>query len=73
MILASDATKIILGSVQQLPSVELNFREVLGLVCAEDVVADLDVPSFDRSAMDGYAIRWEDIKEASDDNPLKLR
>lgn len=73
MILASDATKIILGSVQQLPSVDLNFREVLGLVCAEDVVADLDVPSFDRSAMDGYAIRWEDNKEASHDNPLKLR
>jgi len=73
MILASDARKTILGYVQQLPSVELNFREVLGLVCAEDVVADFDVPSFDRSAMDGYAIRWEDIKEASHDNPLKLR
>jgi molybdopterin molybdotransferase len=73
MILASDARKIILGSVQQLPTVELNFREVLGLVCAESVVADLDAPSFDRSAMDGYAIRWGDIKEASPDNPVKLR
>ena len=73
MILASDARKTILGYVQQLPSVELNFREVLGLVCAEDVVADLDVPSFDRSAMDGYTIRWEDIKEASHDSALKLR
>ncbi len=73
MILASDARKTILGSIQQLPSVELNFREVLGLVCAEDVVADIDVPPFDRTSMDGYAIRWEDVKQAGNDNSLKLR
>ncbi|MBI4713157.1 MAG: molybdopterin molybdotransferase MoeA [Planctomycetes bacterium] len=36
----------------------------LGRVCAEDVFSDIDLPPFDKSAMDGYAVRSEDLKRA---------
>src|SRR3954449_9101576 len=47
--------------------------EALGRVLAEDVVAPLDVPSFDRSNVDGFAVRAADTFGASEDRPLSLR
>ncbi|HEX7327651.1 MAG TPA: gephyrin-like molybdotransferase Glp [Casimicrobiaceae bacterium] len=44
--------------------------EAAGRVLAAPVVASLDVPEFDRSAMDGYAIRGAETAGASDYNPL---
>jgi molybdopterin molybdotransferase len=44
-----------------------------GRVLAHDVVATLDVPAFDRAAMDGYAVRGEETTGASDYNPLAFR
>ncbi|KEK18454.1 molybdopterin molybdenumtransferase [Bacillus manliponensis] len=41
-----------------------------GKVLAEDVIADNDVPHFDRSPYDGFAVRAEDTKEANFENPL---
>ena len=43
-----------------------------GRVLASDVVATLDVPGFDRAAMDGYALRGDETVGASDYNPLAL-
>ncbi|HZY83866.1 MAG TPA: hypothetical protein VFE78_03490, partial [Gemmataceae bacterium] len=45
----------------------------LGRVLAEDVVAPLDVPSFDRSNVDGFAVRAADTFGAGEDRPLALR
>lgn len=39
--------------------IELPLAESLGYILADDVVAPMDVPSFDNSAMDGYALCWE--------------
>ncbi|MBS7655478.1 molybdopterin molybdotransferase MoeA [Candidatus Bathyarchaeota archaeon] len=55
-----------------------SFEEVLledayGRVLAEDVVSKIDVPSFDKSAMDGYAVIAEDTYEASVFNPIPLK
>jgi molybdenum cofactor synthesis domain-containing protein len=41
----------------------------MGRVLAQDIVADSDLPPFDRSQMDGYAVRAEDVKSA----PVRLR
>lgn len=41
-----------------------------GRVLAQDIVAPIDVPGFDRAAMDGYALRGEDTSGATDYNPL---
>ncbi len=44
-----------------------------GRVLAEDIVSKIDVPSFDRSLRDGYAVRYEDTSHAREDDPVKLR
>ena len=46
--------------------------EALGLAAAEDVVAPIDLPSFDNSAMDGYAVTYADVVAATADNPVHL-
>jgi molybdopterin molybdotransferase len=43
-----------------------------GRVLAEGVIAPIDVPGFDRAAMDGYALRGEDTAGASEYNPLSF-
>ncbi|BCS31668.1 molybdopterin molybdenumtransferase MoeA [Luteitalea sp. TBR-22] len=47
--------------------------EAAGRVLAADVPAPFDVPGFDRSAMDGYAVRASDVAEATDAAPVWLR
>ncbi|MFC4735320.1 gephyrin-like molybdotransferase Glp [Bacillus daqingensis] len=44
-----------------------------GRILAADVHADADVPPFDRSPLDGFAVRAADTKEASRENPVHLR
>ncbi len=45
----------------------------LDRVLAEDIIADMNVPPFNNSAMDGYAVRAQDIADASPDHPVVLR
>src|SRR5205823_1683866 len=40
-------------------------NNALHLVCAEDVISDIDVPGFESSAMDGYAVRSEDTSAST--------
>jgi molybdopterin molybdotransferase len=46
--------------------------DVSGRVLAEDIIAQADLPCFDRSAMDGYAVRYNDSICASPSNVVKL-
>jgi molybdopterin molybdotransferase len=60
-----DALAQLLASVQPLGRTELvTTFDADGRVLAEDVVSELQVPAFDNSAMDGYAVRCADIPEA---------
>jgi molybdopterin molybdotransferase len=43
-----------------------------GRFLAEDIIADYDVPHFDRSPYDGFAIRAEDTVQASNENPIEF-
>jgi molybdopterin molybdotransferase len=57
-----DAHAAILGGVQPLPDVEtLEIGATLKRVLAEPLVSTIDVPDFDNSAMDGYALRSADL------------
>lgn len=47
--------------------------EAGGRISAEDVSSPINVPPFSKSAMDGYAVRSEDISEASRENPVQLK
>ncbi|PEW72886.1 molybdopterin molybdenumtransferase [Bacillus cereus] len=51
---------------------KVSLIESYGRTLGEDVIADHDVPHFDRSPYDGFAIRAEDTKEASSSNPIQF-
>ena len=54
------------------PAANVGLADSLGLVLADDVIAPLSLPVFDNSAMDGYAVRVEDVIGADPVNPVKL-
>jgi molybdopterin molybdotransferase len=54
------------------PAVTVALTEAQGLVLAEDVAAQLALPVFDNSAMDGYAVLAEDTSGATPDQPVVL-
>lgn len=55
-----EARARILGEFEPLGATRVMLDDALGLVAADDVVAEIDVPGFASSAMDGYAIRASD-------------
>jgi putative molybdopterin biosynthesis protein len=56
-----------------LPGEAVNLADALGRVLAADVVSPIDVPQFDRSNVDGFAVRAADTDGASDSTPRRLR
>jgi molybdopterin molybdotransferase len=62
----------ILATIRPLVPTELGINDAYGLVLAEDVAAASPLPSFDNSAMDGYAVRVADVAAASRENPVTL-
>lgn len=69
MISVSEAIQVVLRETRPLPPEQIPLEECFGRVLAEDVFADSDLPPFNRSQMDGYAVRAEDTSTA----PVKLR
>jgi len=58
---------------ERLAGERLSIADALGRVLAENVRAEVDVPGFDRSNMDGFAVRAEDTYGASEAQPVRLR
>lgn len=58
------------GTARALPGEAVEVEALNGRVLDANVIAPIDVPAFDRAAMDGYAIRADDSVGASDYNPL---
>ena len=73
MLPLEDALSRILTAIQPLGPESIAVTEAHGRVCAEDFSAALDLPAFDNSAMDGYAVRAEDVAKASAASPAELR
>lgn len=72
MIGVDEARERILATISPCGAVAVPLLEALGLVLAEDVVAQEDIPPFRNSAMDGYAVRASDTREACDARPVRL-
>jgi len=68
-----EALERILAYVHRLQPESVPILDALDRVLAEDVLADSDVPPLDNSAMDGYAVRAEDVGGASQEQPARLR
>lgn len=69
MISVTEAIQIVTEQTPTLGSETVSLADALGRFLAEDVVADSDLPPFDRSQMDGYAVRAADTEKA----PVSLR
>lgn len=69
MISVAEAIQIVVKETSTLPSETVALHEACGRFLAEDVIADSDLPPFDRSQMDGYAVRAADTENA----PVQLR
>lgn len=62
----------ILDAVGPLSPLDLTLADAHGCVLAEDIGAGFPLPPFDNSAMDGYAVRADDIAAASEAQPVTL-
>jgi molybdenum cofactor synthesis domain-containing protein len=72
MIPVAHAIQIVKEQTRALDSELVELTNALGRYLAEDVVADTDLPPFDRSQMDGYAVRASDV-QAAVGTPAKLK
>lgn len=70
---AGDALKIVLEKVKVLGMGEVTLEDSFNRVLGKDLLAERDNPPYDRSAMDGYAVRGKDTFGASQGNPIYLK
>ena len=73
MISVEEARERVLGYFDVLQPETRPILEADGQVLAEDVEGRFDIPPLDNSAMDGYAVRTEDIRGASEASAVSLR
>lgn len=69
MIPVTEAIRIVREQTNALPAERVSLENVRGRFLAEDIIADSDLPPFDRSQMDGYAVRAGDAQQV----PARLR
>ena len=70
---AADAARRILDDIHRQPALRVPLDDALDSVLAEDVVSPIDIPPWDNSAMDGYAVRGDDLRGATAERPVRLR
>lgn len=67
-----EARARVLAAVRPLPASEVSLDEASGLVLAQDIAAKRDLPPFDNSAMDGFALVAADTTGAGGESPVTL-
>lgn len=68
-----DARELVDTIRVQPETIILPIEQAAGHIVAEDILSDLDVPSFNRSVKDGYAVRAKDTYQASEPEPIELK
>ena len=72
MIKYEEALNIVINSTKILGIEKVFLKDALNRILAEDIIADRDNPPADNSGMDGFAVKHEDIKGATEENPAVL-
>lgn len=72
MLSFQEAQKIVLDNVRPLAPGKIKLEGALGLVLADDIRSPEDIPPFNNSAMDGYAVKAEDLLGASEEKPVSF-
>jgi molybdopterin molybdotransferase len=62
----------ILSQIEPIAPLDLQLLDAHGCMLAEAVMSEVDLPPFDNSSMDGYAVRVADVAGASEASPAKL-
>ena len=73
MIRLKDAILRILQQIPRLGLERVNLLQAQGRVLGEDIIAPWNIPPWDNSAMDGYALKWMDVQKASPNHPVLLQ
>lgn len=68
-----EALEIIKKNLHHSLEEECNLEEGIGKYLARDIIAPEPSPRYTNSAMDGYAVRWQDVSAASRENPVQLK
>jgi len=69
----AEAKEVILAAVRPRAEVAAPLAETLDCVLARDVASPVNLPMWDNSAVDGYAVRASDVSDANENNPIHLR
>src|SRR3712207_3202030 len=72
MLTVQEASGRILQGIAPLPPERVSLPDAPRRVLAGDIVAPLTLPPWDNSAMDGYAMRAEDVEGSSADRPVTI-
>lgn len=73
MISVAQAESLILDLAQPLAETEsVKLEEASDRILAQTVVGSLDIPHWDNSAMDGYAVNYGDVAQANPEHPIAL-
>lgn len=73
MVSLEEAQSLILDCVKQQECEVIEIFTAKDRVLAQDIFSEIDSPPFDRSPLDGYAVRSEDLVEVNKENPIKLK
>ena len=73
MLSVEEARDKILSKFSTLEPKNIDILESLGCVVSKDIISDINVPPWDNSAMDGYAIIKSDVEKANDKNIVYLK
>lgn len=73
MISVDEAKRLIAGSLPQPKKMKVPLAQACGFVLAEEIIAPFDLPRANNSAMDGFALRSEDVAQARPEHPVTLR
>jgi len=69
----SEALDIIKNNIPEILTEVVSLEESIGKYLAKDILAPEPSPRYTNSAMDGYALRWQDVLNASPDSPALLQ
>jgi molybdopterin molybdotransferase len=73
MIPVAQAEKIILDLIRPPSEIEsISIMEATGRILATKIVSRLDFPHWDNSAMDGYAVKFSDVRSSTPKHPITL-
>ena len=64
--------RVVAALIVARPATAVGLRDAEGLVLAGDVISEMSLPVFDNSAMDGYAVRADEVASATAEYPVKL-